>query len=122
MRKLTILIAVFAVLVAGCGSQRNDFKKQIEQQGMKVASVREDKETTTSKSTKRAKKSTTKVKYEAEVLFGKCRVELEQGKGEKRYYLDEVNGSEPAVGLMKDSPNRADIEGYLRSAESPCRI
>lgn len=124
----TLLVAATLVMgLAGCGSQEKDFKKQLEQAGMSVSDVRKEseKKKTTKTSTKRPKKSTNKTLYEADVKFGangQCLVEFEQGKGEKRYYLDEVNNAEPAVSLMKDNPTKADVEAYLRGPDSPCKI
>ncbi|MBJ8347713.1 hypothetical protein [Antrihabitans sp. YC2-6] len=114
-----------ALVLSGCSSQEKDFRKQLESNGMSVSSVHEVKTKSTSKSTKRAKRSSKTKLYEAEVKFGangQCVVEFEQGKGETRYYLDEVNNAEPAVGIMKDNPTKADVEAYLRGPDSPCKI
>lgn len=124
MRKfvLAVLLGALVVSLSGCGNQSKDFKKQLEQAGFAAVRVSEDKEKKTSTSKKRPKKTTTKVKYEGHSKIGNCDVEFEQGKGEKRYYLDEVDNNEPAVGLMKDNPTKADVEAYLRGPDSPCKI
>jgi hypothetical protein len=120
---MSALIATVALILglSSCGNQKKDFQKQLEQAGFSVSQVREDKsKPKTSKSKKRPKRTTNKVTYEADVKIGNCLVEFEQGKGEKRYYLDEVNDTEPVVSLMIDNPKKADVEAYLKSPDSPC--
>ena len=122
-RVIAALIATVALILglSSCGNQKKDFRKQLEQAGFSVSQVREEKsKSTTSKSKKRPKRTTNKTTYEADVKIGKCLVEFEQGKGEKRYYLDEVNDNEPVISLMIDNPKKSDVEAYLKGPDSPC--